>query len=73
MERILGKFGFWTGINLIILAVLIFVFPDIVAYAIAAMLLAGGISLVALSRKSKQHRQARNSEQGDSYIYYKEY
>lgn len=63
------KMSFWGGLNLVILAIIIFVFPAIVAYAIALMLLVVGVGLIMFSRRLKTPRN-RPSQQGQTTFIY---
>lgn len=63
------KMSFWGGLNLVILAVIIFIFPAIVAYAIALMLLVVGLGLMMFSRRLKTSGNRTSQQSQTTFIY----
>ena len=65
MAKRLAAFG---GINLILLSIVIFIFPEILAYAVASLIMLGGLSLLAFGLRGRskappaQEKQQRYTE-----------
>lgn len=53
----------FAGINMIILSVIIFVFPEILAYAVASLFLLIGLSLVGFGMRKRSIRTNRTTQQ----------
>lgn len=73
LGKTLKRFALFGGINLILLSIVIFVFPEILAYAVAALIMLAGISLsvYGLGAKRSQRNAASNQQgQAGQTIYY---
>lgn len=53
----------FAGINMIILSVIIFVFPEILAYAVAALFLLIGLSLIGFGMRKRSMKSNRTTQQ----------
>ncbi|MFY0674627.1 MAG: hypothetical protein JXQ87_14605 [Bacteroidia bacterium] len=53
----------FAGINMIILSVIIFVFPEILAYAVAALFLLIGLSLIGFGMRKRVVKSNRATQQ----------
>ncbi|MGB0429646.1 MAG: hypothetical protein ACPGLV_04170 [Bacteroidia bacterium] len=61
----------FAGINLIILAITIFLFPEILAYAVAALLMIAGISLLGFGLRKRFAKKPNSYEnQYQETVYY---
>ncbi len=61
----------FAGINLILLSIVIFIFPEILAYAVASLIMIAGISLLGFGLRNKfsKPRKTNNYEYQET-IYY---
>jgi uncharacterized membrane protein YesL len=60
----------FAGLNLIILSIIIFVFPEILAYAVAALFFLVGISLVGFGMRKSSKRNTQKQTEHQETVYY---
>lgn len=68
-SRAARRFLIIGGINLILLSIVVFIFPEILAYAVAALLLLAGISLVGYGLRIKDKPRAQAGTYGQTIHY----
>lgn len=70
LQNVLGnkvkRFALIGGFNLIIIAVLIFIFPLVLAYTLASVIALGGLALIGYSIKLGKQKQKNNNQ---DYVY----
>ena len=72
ISQIGGKLSVFGGINLILLSIAIFFYPQILAYAVAAILMVAGLGLLACGRKIRRRSSGQsNFSEGTTYYYTK--
>lgn len=73
LGKTLKRFALFGGINLILLSIIIFVFPEILAYAVAALVLMAGVSLtiygLGVRRNQRNNGPTQHGQAGET-IYY---
>lgn len=65
MSKTARRFLIFGGINLVLLSIVVFVYPEILAYAVASLFLIGGITLIGLGLRIK--RQNGQNGQNPNY------
>lgn len=60
MQRAGGRLAIFGGINLLLIAVLVFVYPQILAYAVATLFGLGGLSLIGFGLRTIRAGKAGN-------------
>ncbi|MBI3142416.1 MAG: hypothetical protein HYZ16_06285 [Bacteroidetes bacterium] len=61
LQRAGGRLAVFGGINLLLIAVLVFVYPQILAYAVATLFGLGGLSLLGFGLRSLRAGKSGNN------------
>ncbi|MCB0737621.1 MAG: hypothetical protein KDC92_08920 [Bacteroidetes bacterium] len=67
LKRVGASLSMFGGINFILLAIAIFIYPQIVAYAIAAILLILGLGMLGFS--TRMRKRSKNSQYTETYFF----
>ena len=64
-----SRYSLTLGLNLLILAALIFIFPKVLAYTLAALIGLGGFALIYFSFKNKNRSKKQANTQYQETVY----
>lgn len=67
LNKAASKYSLTLGLNLILLAVAIFIFPKVLAYTLASLIGLGGIALIYFSFKSSSKSKKTQGKQTTEY------
>jgi len=71
LGKTLKRFAVFGGINLVLLSIVIFLFPEILAYAVAALIMLAGLTLLVYGLGVRRSQRSTGSQgQAGQTIYY---
>ena len=66
MGKAAKRFLIFGGINLILLSIIVFVFPEILAYAVASLFFIAGITLIGYGLRIKKPTSHHRNDYGQT-------